>query len=198
MKKITPVLLLFGLTSCSGTSVLLIPDPTGKVGEVVMENKAGTQTLTKSNQIAEVGKVDKKPDDPEILTPREVNSKYSDIIVKEPRYPKRYNELKFASGSAEISPEYNLYLNEIVATAQKLLSCDIVVVGHSDTTGSNKDNKTLSLKRAVNIRNTLINLGISEKCIENPPRFYGESDLLVQTPDETDEPRNRRVEVEIR
>ncbi len=196
IKLIRPILLTLALNGCGGTSVLLIPDPDGKVGEVVMETAAGAQVLTRTNQSAEAAKPNEKPSEPDILTPREVNNKYSDIFVKEPRYPKRYNDIQFASGSDAVAPEYTGYLNDISATIVKRKSCDISVIGHADTVGTNEMNRDLSMRRADNVFTALSASGVDEKCMDK--RFYGESDLLVPTPDETDEPKNRRVEVEIR
>lgn len=190
------LVLMLTLTGCGGTSVLLIPDPSGKVGEVVMETAAGSQIITRTNQSVKAVQADAKPEQPLIMTPREVNNKYSNIFVKEPRYPQRYNDIQFDTGSDEIAPKYRDYLEKIIATIKKRKSCDLSVIGHSDTVGTNEVNRDLSLRRANSVFDLLTVSGISEKCIDK--RFYGESDVLEDIGDEKPSIKNRRVEVEIR
>ena len=54
-------------------------------------------------------------------------------------------------------------------------------------------NFKLSLKRALTIKNVLINNGISETNIKIIGK--GENALLIKTPDETAHPANRRAEI---
>ena len=54
----------------------------------------------------------------------------------------------------------------------------------------------LGLIRANTVRGLLVQVGLDPSTIE--VRSHGESDLLVKTPDETPEPRNRRVEISVR
>ena len=68
-----------------------------------------------------------------------------------------------------------------------------LVVGHTDTKGTNKYNLELSLKRAEAVKTILIRLGISSEKIKILGE--GESKLLVQTKDETKHPANRRAEI---
>jgi outer membrane protein OmpA-like peptidoglycan-associated protein len=70
------------------------------------------------------------------------------------------------------------------------------VTGHTDTVGSAESNERLALDRAEAIRAELLRVGLDRDLIE--VRSHGETELLVPTPDNTDEPRNRRVEVKVR
>jgi len=54
----------------------------------------------------------------------------------------------------------------------------------------------LGLRRAVMVRNLLISAGVDAAQIQ--VTSLGETDLLVHTPDETAEPRNRRVDIIVR
>jgi outer membrane protein OmpA-like peptidoglycan-associated protein len=72
----------------------------------------------------------------------------------------------------------------------------VTVVGHTDTMGSAQLNIDLGRTRATVIRQRLIAVGVDGRLISLAS--HGESDLLVPTPDETLEPRNRRVEVSVR
>ncbi len=68
-----------------------------------------------------------------------------------------------------------------------------IIVGHTDTKGTNKYNLKLSLKRAKTIKNIFLQEGIKEKNISISGK--GEEFLDILTADETAHPANRRVEI---
>ena len=68
-----------------------------------------------------------------------------------------------------------------------------IVVGHTDTMGTKKYNKVLSLERAEAVQQILIELGIEKNNIRILGE--GENNLKVKTPDETKHPANRRAEI---
>ena len=69
----------------------------------------------------------------------------------------------------------------------------VVVVGHTDTSGSNGYNDKLSKKRANAIRDALISRGVPAGIVRTEGR--GESELLVKTNDNVREPANRRGQI---
>lgn len=73
---------------------------------------------------------------------------------------------------------------------------EAVVIGHTDTMGSEQYNIGLSERRAQRVKQELIRRGIPEDIITI--KGMGESELLIQTADEVAEARNRRVEIEVR
>ncbi|HNL98508.1 MAG TPA: OmpA family protein, partial [Accumulibacter sp.] len=73
---------------------------------------------------------------------------------------------------------------------------DIVVVGHTDRVGLVADNDRLALRRAESFKKRLIQQGQPEDSIQTAGR--GEREPLIATPDETPEPRNRRIEILVR
>ncbi|MDC3178416.1 OmpA family protein [Pelagibacteraceae bacterium] len=70
---------------------------------------------------------------------------------------------------------------------------EYLVVGHTDTKGTNKYNLSLSIKRAEVVKEILINYGINQSSIKILGK--GEESLAVDTPDNTKQPANRRVEI---
>ena len=70
-----------------------------------------------------------------------------------------------------------------------------LIIGHTDTKGTNDYNLNLSYKRAEVVKKILLNEGMSEKDISILGK--GENELAVNTPDEMKHPANRRVEVKI-
>ncbi len=87
-------------------------------------------------------------------------------------------------------------LNVLDAVSQEVAKnppTSINVVGHADTSGPTDYNKRLAFKRANNVRDALVERGISADMINVDAR--GESELLVPTPDNVREPANRRVNI---
>ena len=70
---------------------------------------------------------------------------------------------------------------------------EYLVVGHTDTSGTNNYNLSLSIKRAEVVRDILINHGIKKSSIKILGK--GEESLAINTPDDTKQPANRRVEI---
>ena len=70
---------------------------------------------------------------------------------------------------------------------------EYLIVGHTDTKGTKDYNLTLSIKRANVVKDILIDYGIKESNIKILGK--GEESLAVNTPDDTKQPANRRVEI---
>jgi outer membrane protein OmpA-like peptidoglycan-associated protein len=71
-----------------------------------------------------------------------------------------------------------------------------MVIGHTDRVGNAEGNDKLSLTRAEGLRDLLIESGVPADKLEAVGR--GERDPLVPTADDVDEPKNRRVEINVR
>ena len=71
----------------------------------------------------------------------------------------------------------------------------IVVVGHTDTSGSARYNVRLSERRARTVADALVGLGVNQGALAVD--WKGKTDLAVQTPDGVKEPLNRRATIDI-
>jgi OOP family OmpA-OmpF porin len=69
----------------------------------------------------------------------------------------------------------------------------INVVGHTDTSGPHKYNERLAFRRANNVKDALVQRGVDPALIL--VNAMGETELLVETPDNIREPANRRVNI---
>lgn len=69
----------------------------------------------------------------------------------------------------------------------------VSIVGHTDSSGSNKYNDRLAMKRANAVRDALVKRGVNAAVLRVEGR--GESELLVQTADDVREPANRRAQI---
>jgi OOP family OmpA-OmpF porin len=70
---------------------------------------------------------------------------------------------------------------------------NLIVVGHTDTVGTKEYNLKLSVKRALIVKNFLIEIGINSNKIQILGK--GEAKLLVKTRDKVAHPANRRAEI---
>jgi outer membrane protein OmpA-like peptidoglycan-associated protein len=186
------------LAACcsSGTTVVLVPDASGKVGKVDLTNEGGTTTLSKTNESVQIAKATQAPSKPALLSDKKIHDMFADTLTKEPTPPEHYR-FYFSSGSADLQqPDADAELAKAKAAIEARKSCDLSVIGHSDTVGDNESNKGISTRRAETVAKALTGIGIASNCMD--VRYYGESDPAIRTADNVDEPKNRRVEIEIR
>ena len=102
----------------------------------------------------------------------------------------------FPNGSAELTPQAMATLDQLgkALSSSELASYRFRVEGHTDTVGSQPYNQSLSQQRADAVVNYIESkYGVPASRLEAVG--MGEKGLLVQTPPQTPEPRNRRVEV---
>jgi outer membrane protein OmpA-like peptidoglycan-associated protein len=86
-------------------------------------------------------------------------------------------------------------IDQAVTRARQCNISGIVVVGHTDTSGSTAYNQGLSERRAGVVRDALVARGMEAGAITT--QAHGESDLARQTRDGVREPLNRRTAVTI-
>jgi outer membrane protein OmpA-like peptidoglycan-associated protein len=103
--------------------------------------------------------------------------------------------LYFKLGSVELLPESRLLLPEIAGVIKERHPAQLSIVGHTDTVESVTYNYQLGLLRARTAAELLASHGAAPASSEISSR--GKTDLLVKTPDQTLEPRNRRAGVTI-
>jgi outer membrane protein OmpA-like peptidoglycan-associated protein len=185
------------LISCASKKslIVLLPDDKGQVGEIVVENKGGTQVLTEPHHATEVKAVDVSPTAPVSMKEEEVLRVFGEALSALPEPPIRFL-LYFISGTPELTAESRRQIPEILRAIEARKSKDIAIVGHTDRVGSREKNQTLGLKRAVSIKNIFVSEGTDPSGIEVVS--HGEDNPTIETEDHVAEPRNRRVEITIR
>ena len=193
-------LLLAGLALCAGACaakgsavVVLLPDSDKTVGRAGVENKAGAVDLDDANEGARV----RKGQRPTVfqLADAEVQQMFAEAIAALPPAPRRF-ALNFRFESDELTDEARALVPDILALMRQRPAADVVVTGHTDTMGTARANFELGLKRATMVRNLLISAGLDAAQIQ--VSSLGETDPFVRTPDDTPEPRNRRVDIVVR
>jgi OOP family OmpA-OmpF porin len=101
-----------------------------------------------------------------------------------------------SSGGTTLTPASQQIMSEALAAALARSGGDIVVTGHTDTKGNGEPERPAVAPRAQEVAQLLVERQFPAKRIEAVGR--GERELAVPTADEVDEPRNRRVTIEVR
>ena len=178
-----------------GSRVVLLPSGDGRCTAVVVRNNVGEQTVSRpygqakttadAQDVPSLGQAD----------PAAVRAEFKTLFELRPPNPERFN-LLFDAGGTNLTPASMRALDDVVAAALARPGADIVVTGHTDTRGSMGDNDALSMRRAQEIAQLLVRKGFPAERIETAGR--GEREPEIPTADETDEPRNRRVVIDVR
>jgi outer membrane protein OmpA-like peptidoglycan-associated protein len=105
------------------------------------------------------------------------------------------SNITFDSDQSAVKPEFYGTLNSVALVLQKFNRSLVDVSGHTDSTGSDQYNLTLSQQRAQSVASYLVSQG------NDPRRFYtqgfGESRPVADNGTDAGRAANRRVEIQI-
>jgi len=193
MKQISLLLSALFVVGCAQERYVVIPDESGQWGSLLVNPR---------------GKAPVKLDSPYTLVTsgfwgvgersadvQEVKEIWRGPLGAHPAAPKKFT-VYFLEGTNDLTPESKKALEEVFDEIRKRKVADVVVIGHTDTVGTSEFNDRLAETRARTMKAELARLGIDPESIMASGR--GERDLKVNTPDEVDEPLNRRVEIQVR
>lgn len=192
LKGVCLVLLL--LTACHGPRERVVLLPGGPAPLTLTTAQGQTLTLATAYQTATArpsGRLDAGS-----TTAAIVQARYGAVLATTPREGRLYTLVFETSGSTTLSPASQGVLGALLADIAACAACEVLVEGHTDTVGDVETNDRLSLERAEAVRALLVQAGMQAAFVRVVGR--GEREPALPTPDETDEPRNRRVEVLIR
>lgn len=99
----------------------------------------------------------------------------------------------FDWASDDISAQAQAVLDNAASTYQICPRAQLTITGHSDRSGSDRYNTSLSQRRAAKVRAYLAGRGIPDRVMTTVA--LGESRPRVETADGDREPQNRRVEI---
>lgn len=186
-------LTLLTLSGCASKSyVVLLPNDDGTTGKVVVSTPAGTTLLEKGKEGALLSGPAGKPF---AVSDEKIAQDFGAALAASPKKPVTYL-LYFDAGGTKLTSASQADIPKIIEEVTKRPAPDISIIGHTDTTSGPEFNARLALSRARQVAEIIkkANAETSLISIES----HGEKNLLIPTPDNTDEPRNRRVEVTIR
>jgi outer membrane protein OmpA-like peptidoglycan-associated protein len=194
--------LLAALGGCAATAppqvqeprsyVVLLPGEDGRTGAVVVRSAQASVLLDRPMQGVEIKGAAIGPSS---VTQEQLDR---DFAIARSMRPARAEvfRLYFRTGEASLTPASEKLIGDILQSTRSRPAADVSIIGHTDTEGSASSNERLGLDRARWVAALLGGRGLT--AVEVTIATHGERDLLVPTPDETAEARNRRVEVIVR
>lgn len=192
LRNILMALGLVLLAGCASKSyVVLLENPDGSTGAVVVKGSQGEQVIDQARHGAALDGATK----PAAVAEADIQRDFAAAMAARPLLPERFL-LYFASGGAQLTAESQALLPKIVDSAAKRPAVDVSIIGHTDTVGRAEQNEELALKRAQAIAELIKAKGLQVHALSI--ESHGERNLLIRTADEVAEPRNRRVEISLR
>jgi len=192
------MVLSLALCACSTAPknvFLLLPNQDGSTGAITVENKAGSQVVSRPNDASYVKDAATAPTGPATMEKPDIDKVFGDALRAQPEPPLMFI-LYFDTGKDALTDESKKVLDSILPAIKSRRSTSISIVGHTDRVGRREDNFRLGFDRAGKTRDFLVESGIDASSVE--VFSHGEDNPLIKTEDEVPEPRNRRVEVTVR
>jgi len=188
------VVLVF-LSGCSTPpdKIILLPDPEGKVGAVIVHSATGQQTINKAYAGVDVtkgGAIEKTMD-----SQSTVETRYAELLAARPPRPMTFTIFFLFDSATDLAPESLATVKQLKAVLATWPAPQLVVVGHTDLAGSQEFDDGLSRRRAQTVAAFLVKQGIPAQQIETAAR--GKREPLVHTADGVPNRMNRRVVITV-
>ena len=105
------------------------------------------------------------------------------------------SSITFDVDSSTVQPAFQATLSQVAQTLTQYEKTYVDVLGHTDSTGSDGYNQTLSERRASSVAGYLTSRGVQSARLAT--RGYGESQPKASNLDESGRAANRRVEIRL-
>lgn len=188
------VIALGSIKEDKSDKVCLLADDDGKVGKILVKNETTEKVIDKVKYLIEIK--DNKISDPTKIDEKEFEKRYGKLLQAEAKRPKTFI-LYFETGSDQLTEESINMTKEIINEIKNRENPELEIIGHTDSVGEKEANYLLGLKRAESVKNILTSQGV-DTGMEIELSSLGEDNPLIPMPDETPEPKNRRVEVVVK
>jgi outer membrane protein OmpA-like peptidoglycan-associated protein len=106
------------------------------------------------------------------------------------------SDVLFGVDSATVDYDGRAALEEVAAVLAEYPKTAVIVQGHTDATGSEEHNLTLSERRAAAVRGLLVSRGVLASRVSTVG--FGESDPVAENDTARGRQRNRRVDIVLR
>lgn len=181
------------LSGCAaGTTWILMPDESGKVGAITLTTANEFKVINKAYHPVTLKEGDSRLSSDPALSETQVDHNYASLIKAQPS-PALSFTLYFNTGSTKLIEKSQAILPHIVDQIKAKLPTDVTIIGHTDTTGSDTLNDSLALKRAKVIEQFLRERISAKRGMH--VESFGSKGLLVPTPPDVNEPKNRAVDI---
>lgn len=192
-RSILMPMFILGLAACATPErIVLLPQADGSSSAVVVRSKAGEIVLDQPYAVAAVTERRIELEKTDAAT---VNKRYRSLADALPPRPRSYL-LYFETGGNQLTPESATQLDDVARDLNAMPAAELLVIGHTDSVGSDQVNDEISAARADLVRTVLLDRAGNRLRIETVGR--GKRDLLFPTGDGVAEPRNRVVEIRLR
>ena len=171
--------------------VVLLDNADGTIGAITVTGAKGTVLVDRMAQGALLDGSGKAF----AIEESRIRRDFSAALASRPAAPVTFL-LYFETGGARLTAESQALIPKVLAAAKGRPAPDVSVIGHTDTEGDADGNEKLGLQRAQAIAKMLAEAGLAVKDLA--VESHGERNLLVPTPDNIAEAKNRRVEISIR
>lgn len=181
------------VSGCASKSyVVLVESPDGSTGAIIVDSGRGGQLVKRKNQGVAIGGWDTTPFDADGAR---LQADFAAAREAQPALPARY-QFYFNLGETSLTAESAGFIPVVLDDVRRRGAAAVSITGHTDTVGDEAFNGKLGLMRAQSIATLLQQTGL--QTLELSVESHGKRNLLVPTADNVPEPRNRRVEVNIR
>jgi len=189
------LMVLYSADRVGDELVVVLPSADGHVGMVVVERGGERVVLNRAYAASRIVDGGKPALQETEAAPSAAPAQFAAVLGALPERPKSFL-IYFNDGRDEITAVSRVEFQIILAELGGRGAPDIVVIGHTDRLAADEYNDRLSRMRAERVRAELVQLGIPEQRIQIAGR--GEREPVVPTDDGVAEPRNRRVEINVR
>jgi outer membrane protein OmpA-like peptidoglycan-associated protein len=176
----------------SGGTVVLLPEKDGRQTSVSV--RQGDKEVILDQPYAAARTPSQGPR-AYVASPQDVNAQFGPALAAQPARATRFT-LYFVEGKDEFTEQSQQVVYKILTEIAQRPVPDVLVIGHTDTVGSDQANDVLGQQRADIVRAALIRLGVPADDIRALSR--GKRNLAVPTASGVAEPLNRRVEIIVR
>lgn len=180
------------LPAASKAYAVLLSNSDGSTGQIKLATASGDTVLGKAGQASLLSG---PPGQSFEVTRARINKDFGAAMDARPAKPVSFL-LYFLPAGAQLAPESVADINKVLTEIASRPLPDASIIGHTDTAGDADSNERLGLERARYVAGLLVGAKLNSRNMVVVS--HGEKNLLVATPDNTAEPRNRRVEVTVR
>ncbi|MFO7665543.1 MAG: OmpA family protein [Desulfobacterales bacterium] len=180
------------VSSAPKSYVVLMNNQDGTVGELSVSTTEGDVLLNKSYSGVDL---DGTASSPYTVDESRIKRDFGEAFSAQPPLPVSF-VLHYNIGDTVLTVESQAMIPAILEATKNRPAPDVSVIGHTDTMGTVEANEILGMERAKSVAEIIKNAGL--KVQDLTISSHGEKNLMVATPDNTPEPKNRRVEITIR
>lgn len=188
------LILTLTLSACASRQALftVLPNPDGSAGAITVDDGQKSVTLDSPYSASEIVKGRARPVP---MDHAQIDQIFGSALAARPILPSHFT-LYFENNTDILTPDSQVMYQSVFTDISKRPVYEVEVIGHTDTTGELNYNQTLSLTRAIFVRQKLAHDGLDAKSIAVTGR--GPLDLRVKTGPNVAEQLNRRVEITVR